>query len=859
MVGKTISHYKITEKLGEGGMGEVYLADDTKLKRQVAIKLLPSRITINETDKARFLQEAQAAAAINHPNVCVIYDIKEHDGQQFIVMEYIDGVTLSDKIASKPLPIEQAIEYAIQIGSALHAAHEKEIIHRDIKSDNIMISATNKIKVMDFGLAKIKGSVKLTKTTSTVGTLAYMSPEQIEGKEIDARGDIFSYGVVLYEMLAGKLPFKGEYESALMYSILNEAPEPIQKIRPDISSELMHVLNRSLEKDSNDRYKGIDDLLIDLKRVKIDYQKTELKPVAPSVQKATKRKMFNLKQLAGVFIILIIIIGSIYIFNLFSSKPEQQLKTIPFTSLSGGEYNPVFSPDGNHIAFSWNGENQDNYDIYVKSIGSESLLRLTNHKGDDWSPEWSPDGQYIAFCRNDEGEMGIYKVPAKGGAEQQLHAGSWKGLDNLSWSPDSQFIAISGQLSTHEPFSIYLLSVKQLELNKLTSPPIKNKGDYDCSFSPDGKMIVFYRNVSVFTGDIYIMSVPDGEPTQLTFDKSRIDGLSWTHTGSEIVFSSNRGGNFSLWRISTNGGEAKPLGINGHFPTISRRGDNLAYLDLSSNANIYRIAIPKSNDKQTIAQKFISSSRWDYQSKFSPDGSRIVFASMRSGTFEIWTCDRIGQNLKKITSIGGAFGGAPSWSPDGRKIAFDNRQEGHCDIFVVNAEGGVHQRITTSESEDNDACWSKDGEWIYFASNRSGESQIWKISSNGGRPFQVTTNGGYAPRISVDGKWIFYSRSGSTSEIFKIPEAGGDEMLVFNVQVNWFDWCLGNNGLYYINRKEGDTAIEFLDFQTNQIKRVVDVEIKGWAHLNVSPDGQWLLYNHSDQDECDIMLVKNFH
>lgn len=234
MIGKTVSHYKIIEKLGEGGMGEVYLAEDTTLKRKVAIKFLPSRITVNKTDKARFLQEAQAAAAINHPNVCVIHEIQDHEEHPFIVMEYVKGQTLSEKIASDSMSIEQIIEYAFQIAEALQVAHDKGIIHRDIKSDNIMVSASNQIKVMDFGLAKLKGSVKLTKSSSTVGTLAYSSPEQIDGREIDARADIFSFGIVLYEMVTGQLPFQGDYESSLVYSIMNDQPESPYKIRPDI-------------------------------------------------------------------------------------------------------------------------------------------------------------------------------------------------------------------------------------------------------------------------------------------------------------------------------------------------------------------------------------------------------------------------------------------------------------------------------------------------------------------------------------------------------------------------------------------------------------------------------------------------
>jgi len=265
MIGKTISHYHILEELGRGGMGIVYKAEDTKLKRQVAIKFLPSSLIIEDTDKARFLQEAQAAAAINHPNVCVIYEIQDQEETPFIAMEYIDGQILRDRISTNPLSIDQVIEFAIQLGEALQAAHDKGIIHRDIKSDNIMISATNQIKVMDFGLAKIKGSVKITKTSSTVGTLAYMSPEQIEGKDIDNRADIFSYGVVLYEMLTGMLPFQGDYESAVLYSILNEKPESIKKTRPECSDSLSNIVTTCLQKDPQKRFQSMQEILTEIK------------------------------------------------------------------------------------------------------------------------------------------------------------------------------------------------------------------------------------------------------------------------------------------------------------------------------------------------------------------------------------------------------------------------------------------------------------------------------------------------------------------------------------------------------------------------------------------------------------------
>ena len=313
MIGTTISHYKILSKLGEGGMGVVYKAEDTKLKRIVALKFLPQQLTANETDKARFLQEAQAAAALNHPNVCVIHDIQEHEGQRFIVMEYVEGQTLRNKMKNERLKIKESIDYATQIAEALKAAHAKDIIHRDIKSENIMVTSNGQIKVMDFGLAKLRGSVKLTKTSTTAGTLSYTSPEQIQGKEVDARSDIFSFGVVLYEMLTGQLPFKGEYDSAVVYSILDEEPEPVQQFIPGVSSELIHLINRILEKDPENRYQSMKDVLIDLKRMRretdqISRESLKYMPVTDKNRPAEKSKKHNWIVVATAAVLMILVL-----------------------------------------------------------------------------------------------------------------------------------------------------------------------------------------------------------------------------------------------------------------------------------------------------------------------------------------------------------------------------------------------------------------------------------------------------------------------------------------------------------------------------------------------------------------------
>jgi serine/threonine protein kinase/tetratricopeptide (TPR) repeat protein len=359
MIGSTISHYKILEKLGEGGMGIVYKAHDIKLDRTVALKFLPHHLTANEAEQARFLQEARAAAQINHPNVCSIIDIQEFNGEQYIVMEYVDGQTLRAKIQDSGLKIQDALTFAIQAAEAFHEAHNKGIVHRDIKCENIMVNSRNQIKVMDFGLAKLKGSLKLTRTSSTVGTLAYMAPEQIQSGEVDARSDIFSFGVVLFEMLTGHMPFRGEHEASMMYSIINEEPEPVTKFRPELSAEYVHIFSRCFEKDPADRYQSMNDLLIDLRRLKRESAKvsraslasmpipetnvsysTEKQTPPPRSPQPVEKKSSAIKFAAIGGILLAIIVAVLFMMNRqsdTSSTPsgpgKKMMAVLPFENM----------------------------------------------------------------------------------------------------------------------------------------------------------------------------------------------------------------------------------------------------------------------------------------------------------------------------------------------------------------------------------------------------------------------------------------------------------------------------------------------------------------------------------------------
>jgi Tol biopolymer transport system component/DNA-binding winged helix-turn-helix (wHTH) protein len=588
----------------------------------------------------------------------------------------------------------------------------------------------------------------------------------------------------------------------------------------------------------------------------------------------------------GACVVLAIAVGTAFWTSIHKRRvlvPSSGFKIFPLTGAFGAERQPAFSPDGKQIAYLWQGDDQRNLNLYVKLIGAGRPLRLTHNAEQEACPVWSPDGRYIAFLRATERGNDVYLVPALGGSERRLtqsYTGYLEGC--LSWSPDGTLLAVPDKTSPNEPVSIFFVSVKDAKRWKVTLPPVDYLGDSYPAFSPEGQALAFVRHRGggdtgadndIFLQEITGQAMPKIPPRRLTFDSASIMGLNWTPDGHSVVFSSMRSGSARLWRINREtSAKQEPQPVAGSdeagFPSIASTG-RLAYQQLKHAGFISRWDLSMAG-KSRVPSRFCPSSQGDVSPQFSPDGSKVVFASRRSGSFELWLCKSDGSNPIQLTSLGG-FSGSPMWSPDGQRIAFDNIQGGKAEIRVVNLDQSPPLRVTSGESNAVRPTWSGDGKWIYFASDATGEFQfqVWKIPAEGGRPVQVTRHGGWEGRESPDGKYVFYvkfypdwlTNPGRNPGIWKVPIGGGEETLLLK-QGKPGLWTVSQRGIYLLNPSPRGVTVDLFNFATDRITQLTVLpEYTDLDTLNpsftVSPDARTMLYDQIIFSG-NIMVVENF-
>jgi serine/threonine protein kinase/Tol biopolymer transport system component len=897
LIGKTILHYLVGEKIGAGGMGQVYRATDTKLHRDVALKLLPSEMASDPDRLARFQREARSAAALNHPYIVTLHSVEEAEGVHFITMELVKGHSLDKLILARGLPLGRSVQIAKMLAEALAAAHEKGIIHRDLKPANVMVAEDGRVKVLDFGLAKDVRAEKSSDATLSagytgigivMGTPAYMSPEQAEGKMADPRSDIFSFGTLLYEMLAGRRAFPGNSASAIMAAIIYKEPDPL-----DAPSALGAIVFKCMAKSPDGRFQTATDLREALERASRDGDpivishgpdalavasgdlartQTQVPRGLPTPRtRSWTRSRIAALVLAGVTCLLL----GVWRYLVWRSRPESpSLTAVPFTALPGWTSSPAFSPDGSRIAFAWLADPDaagSGVDLYVKGIGSENVLRLTHHSSDLIVPTWSPDGTQIAFQRLSKDESGIYVVPAQGGAERKVRStrASFGSSMFISWAPDGKSIAFADSPSSGGHKRVRLLSLETLESTQIEHDEHCQEEDLP-TFSHDGKQLAYACHTDSSDFVLSVATSGGASPRMIKAFPGFLGGLGWTPDNGRLIFSHASSGNATstLSELALADGSVRDLhfGSGAGDLAIPSRGDRMAFaVQSNSNNSIWRGDLLHPENPPV---KLIATTRDQFCPQYSPDGKHIAFASNRGGPFEIWMSDPDGTNVVQLTDLRHATTGSPYWSPDGSKIVFDSRTQvrpgqNHADLYVLDIGERVSRKLVTGTEEASVPSWSRDGRWIYFmggGDDAIGE-RIYRVPAGGGRAQVLTSARGFGPRESSDGQWVYFAEhSGSTTTLQAASiNPTGTELRVEGMPALSFvmNWALVQKGVYFFPAEDFRT-LNYFDFASKRARPVGKVRGGVFFGSSVSPDGRYILYAQLDQPRSDIMLVNGF-
>jgi eukaryotic-like serine/threonine-protein kinase len=757
MIGKNIFHYRVLEKLGGGGMGVVYKAEDIKLGRLAALKFLSESLSRDKQALERFQREAQAASALNHPNICTIYGIDEFQGHHFIAMELLEGRTLGDLIGHSPLPVDRILDLSIQISEALDAAHSKGIIHRDIKPANIFVTKLGLAKVLDFGIAKLapnhaefamteatqEADEALTTPGSAIGTIAYMSPEQARGEELDPRSDLFSLGAVIYMMATGKEAFTRTSTALIYDAILNRVPTAPTALNPKILPDLERIIGKTLERDVALRYQSASDLRADLQRLKRDSNITKVAAstgstwsaptVTPTLPGTAPGRKWIWAAAAGVVLALVAVAGYMMLRSRPGAKPTVPQANATFAELtfeSGEKSFPSLSPDGKSLVYALSTPNGD--ELYLVRVGGRNRLDLTQGT----QPAFSPDGELIAF-RSEKDGGGIFLMGATGESIRRLIASGY----NPSWSPDGKEIVCATD-GVVLPFFRSSAKSQLWRVNASTgAKQAITPADQDAvqpSWSPHGDRIAFWAS-----NDIWTVPAAGGERVAVTHGTSLDWDPVWSPDGTHLYFLSDRSGSMNVWQVAVNEKTGEVLGAP---QPVTTPATEVAHLAFSHDG--HRMAYV-----QRTSSNVLQGLRFDSASG-EISGDPVMLARLPTGA--------LGLDV----------------SPNGQWITFPSggQQE---NIFAIKSDGSETRQLTDGEYKDFMAHWSPDGKKILFGSNRSGNLQLWTINADGGGLEQLThmPNGQIAAALwSPHGDYIVYSSRGAGLSMVDVNRAGDKEV-----------------------------------------------------------------------------------
>jgi Tol biopolymer transport system component len=737
--GTRLGPYEVISSIGGGGVGEVYKARDTRLARDVAIKVLGSAFASDPVHRLRFEQEARAAGALNHPNIIAIYDIGVSGDTLYVVSEFLEGQTLRERLAQQRIPQHEAVEYAIQIAHGLAAAHQKGIVHRDLKPENIFLTKSGVVKILDFGLAKLaisrapsEGMTQSpTRAMDTlpgliVGTIGYMSPEQVRGQAIDPRSDIFSFGVILYEILACERAFSGDSAADAMSAILTSEPASL----PDSVVLGLHlIVRRCLEKDPNRRFQTIQDVGFALEAMAGLGSRAAPELAPPSGPSPSRR--------AAVLGIAGFLIGALLaaalVFLLAPRHGSVSVKRVTFAQITddaGEALYPSFDPGGKSVVYASNAAG--NFDIYRHRFGDTEPVNLTKDSpAADTQPAVSPDGKLIAF-RSDRDGGGIFVMDRDGSHVRRLSDFGY----NPAWSPDGKELLCADE-SILRPDDRQLAVSRIWALDAATgNKRVVFAGDgVQPRWSPHGDRIVYWAIDRSGFRDIFTIPAEGGQPMSVTHDQHTDWSPVWSPDGKFIYFSSDRGDDMNVWRVPIQERTGKVLGLpepvsapsayNGHLE-FSRDGRQLTYAQQTFGAKIKMV-------------------------RFDPMGETIL-----------------SEPADAVPSMKEAF--RPSLSPDGSWVAFNTAGKRE-DLFIAGTEGGTVRQLTDDGAKNRGPRFSPDGKRIAFFSKRSGSPEIWTIGIDGSNVQQVTSLNG--PNIawpvwSPNGKSLIYTVFGSGSFLIQL-------------------------------------------------------------------------------------------